>query len=319
MSTNLMFSIIIPAFKKKYFKECLDSILSQTYQLFEIVIVDDASPDDLKSIVGLYDDPRIKFFRNKTNCGVINVVDNWNQCLEYACGDYVICMGDDDKLLTNCLEEYNNLIHLYPGRHLYHAWTEIINEESEIIGLQEPRPLCESVYSMIWNRWNGRIQFIGDFLFEIQFLRSNGGFFKLPSAWASDDISSFIIAKEKGVVNSQIPLFQYRINSINISATTSSSSKLSAIQSERAWYECFLKEIPQNDLDQIYRKMIIQTLPKHFKKKIMSEVEVDMRSGFIRKAFHYFIHRNKYALSFKELLYIFFSLFKNKQAQLMYK
>lgn len=58
------------------------------------------------------------------------MVDNWNICLGYATGDYAICMGDDDKFLPNCLEEYVRLIAKYPGIGLLHGWTEIIDENS---------------------------------------------------------------------------------------------------------------------------------------------------------------------------------------------
>jgi glycosyltransferase involved in cell wall biosynthesis len=126
----MKFSILIPAYKKAYLQECIDSILRQSYERFELIIVDDASPEDLYSIVSLYSDPRIKYYRNGKNCGAINVVDNWNICLSYAAGDYVICMGDDDKLLPNCLEEYVKLIEKYPGVGLLHGWTEIIDEDS---------------------------------------------------------------------------------------------------------------------------------------------------------------------------------------------
>ena len=111
----MLFSIVIPAYKSKYLGEAIESCLSQTYKHFEIVIVDDASPEDLNNIICQYDDPRIRSYRNDKNCGAIDVVDNWNICLSYASGDYVICMGDDDKLLPNCLEEYRKLIEKYPN------------------------------------------------------------------------------------------------------------------------------------------------------------------------------------------------------------
>ena len=45
----------------------------------------------LQEIVKSYNDPRIRYFRNKENFGAINVVDNWNKCLEYCKGDYTPC------------------------------------------------------------------------------------------------------------------------------------------------------------------------------------------------------------------------------------
>ena len=190
----MRFSITIPAYKAKYLRECIESILSQTYSDFELIIVNDASPENLTSIIETFNDSRIKYFINTKNCGAVNVVDNWNKCLAYAKGDYIICMGDDDKLLPTCLEEYDKLINKFPDLGVYHAWTQIIDENSNIVRLQEMRPEFESVYSMMWGRWSGRIQFIGDFLFNRKRLIKNGGFYKLPLAWSSDDISAYIAA-----------------------------------------------------------------------------------------------------------------------------
>ena len=92
MNKKYKFSVVVPAYKANFLKECIDSVLAQTYVDFEIIIVNDASPEDLDSIVSLYKDTRIRYYKNKTNCGAINVVDNWNKCLEYATGDYIICM-----------------------------------------------------------------------------------------------------------------------------------------------------------------------------------------------------------------------------------
>lgn len=242
MTNNIIFSIIIPAYKQKFFKECIDSILAQTYKYFELIIVNDDSPEDLDAIIKSYSDPRIRYYKNRKNCGAIDVVDNWNICLSYTIGDYVICMGDDDKLLPNCLEVYNNLIAEYPGRGIYHAWTEIIDENSQLIRTQNIRPIEEDVYSFIWHRWHGREQFIGDFLFETKRLKANGGFYKLPLAWGSDDITAVIAAKDNGIINSQIPIFQYRVNSQTISKSSNFELKLKAINIEEDWYNNFLSK-----------------------------------------------------------------------------
>ena len=106
----MKFSVTIPAYKAKFLKEAIESVLSQTYEKFELIIVDDNSPENLKAIVDEFSDSRIRYYRNPQNCGAVNVVDNWNICLSYCTGEYVICMGDDDRLLPNCLYEYLKLI-----------------------------------------------------------------------------------------------------------------------------------------------------------------------------------------------------------------
>lgn len=148
---KIKFSIVIPAYKATYLEECLDSVLKQTYPYFEIIILNDASPEKVKEIVDSYTDPRIFYFENEVNIGAVDVVKNWNKCLSLSTGDYIICMGDDDKLLPNSLDEYLKLIRQFPNVAVYHGWTEIIDENSLICDIQEPRPIIESVYSMMYS------------------------------------------------------------------------------------------------------------------------------------------------------------------------
>lgn len=80
----MKFSVAIPAYKRRYLYEAITSVLSQTYQEFELIIVDDCSPEDIKSVVDQLTDGRIRYYRNERNCGAENVVDNWNICLNYC-------------------------------------------------------------------------------------------------------------------------------------------------------------------------------------------------------------------------------------------
>ena len=72
------YSILLPSFRARFLKVCLESILRQTESDFELIVVDDASPEDLHSIVRSFPDPRIRYFRNAVGCGAEHLVDNWN-------------------------------------------------------------------------------------------------------------------------------------------------------------------------------------------------------------------------------------------------
>ena len=303
----MRFSVLIPAYKQKFLKECIQSIIDQTYQNFEIIIVNDASPENLDCIVDSFYDKRVKYYVNEINCGGVNVVDNWNICLKYATGEYTICMGDDDKLLPNCLEEYNKLIEKYPNLDIYHGCTEIIDEKSHVIGLQEARPLYESVYSMIWHRWNGRKQYIGDFLFKTITLKQNGGFYKLPLAWGSDDITSVIIASENGIANTQVPVFQYRSNSQTISNTGNIPIKLNAINMEESWYINFIDKNQPNPNDSInftYWYKLKNGITNVFcKRRIYTFLDYIRKEGIIHSLSWGIKNRNKYKFNSYIIIY----------------
>lgn len=295
---GFFFSILIPAYKSKFLKEAIESVLGQSYKNLELIVVDDCSPEDLKSIVDGFSDSRMSYYRNEKNSGALNVVDNWNKCLSYATGDYVICMGDDDKLTPTCLSDYVELIKKYPGLYVYHTRTLIINEKSEVCSIQEQRPEYESGYSLWWHRWVGRgYQFIGDFLYERQHLIKEKGFFYLPLAWASDDITAVRAALQLGIANVSKPGFCYRRSNATISSTGDEIVKSEATLKELEWYKNILcHSRPEDDVDKILVKLLNVIFNKHFKDKIMGSFMTDIYENPSNVSYWY-KHKQVYNLS----------------------
>ena len=93
----------------------------------------------------------------------------------------------------------------------------------------------------------------------MKLLRANGGFYKLPMAWASDNISANIAAQKSGIANTQTITFQYRVNQKSISTIGDIAIKLEAIKQEKKWYRSFLSVIPDDEQDKKIQK-ILQTL-----------------------------------------------------------
>ena len=92
-------SVIITTYNRRPFLEkAIASVLSQTYQNIEIVIIDDCSNDDTANFCRNLKDSRIKFYRNDHNqgCG-----PNRKKALEkYATGEYIIFLDDDDSFVN---------------------------------------------------------------------------------------------------------------------------------------------------------------------------------------------------------------------------
>ena len=301
---EIKFTIAIPAFKAKYLRETIQSVLSQNIDNYEIVIVNDASPENIDSIVGEFTDVRIKYYKNSSNCGAVDVVDNWNKCLLYASGNYIICMGDDDVLLPNCLYDYKELIMKYPGLGIYHTWTQLIDENSNFVNITASRIEYESAYSLLWHRWENRSQqFIGDFLFDVELLRKNGGFYKLPLAWASDDISAVIAARHKGIANTHRIGFCYRKNSFTISKTGNVDIKMKSIQEEEEWYEKFLIIEPTDLVDKMFWQCIKKMKPLFFEKKRGLTIADDLKAHSIFRVFYWLKRMKTYNLNSRIIMY----------------
>lgn len=315
---EIKFSIGIPAYKAKFLYECISSILNQSYTNFELIIVNDASPEDLDIIIDKFDDERIVYSKNEKNYGAEEVIGNWNKCLSFATGEYFLLMGDDDTLDKNYLKEFYNAILEYPHFNVYHCRANIINEHSVVTSLTQSWPQHESLLDNMWHRLNGfRQQFISDFVYKRIFLNENDGFFYNKLAWASDDITSYLAMKDMGIIHINKPLLNYRRSPITISSSGSVELKLQAIIYEYDWYKSFLSQC--NNLveqDKLTKEIIINDLEKLKRKK---NIHTLAYSGFfngksyIYNLFYWLAKIKKYNISFKD--YIFINLLALKKAK----
>lgn len=104
-------SIIVPVYNvEAYLEKCLDSLINQTYQNFEILLIDDASSDRSGQICKEYAqrDNRIRYIKKSYNSGQ---GDARNLGLENATGDYITFVDSDDWINLDCIEKlFHNLI-----------------------------------------------------------------------------------------------------------------------------------------------------------------------------------------------------------------
>lgn len=105
-------SVIIPTYNRAHIiSETLDSILNQTYQNWECIIVDDGSNDDTENIINKYlkDDNRFKFYRRPDDrLKGANACRNYG--IENSCGAYIMFLDSDDICESFCLEERAGIV-----------------------------------------------------------------------------------------------------------------------------------------------------------------------------------------------------------------
>ena len=98
-------SVIIPTYNRSQMVcECIDSVLKSTFQDFEIVVVDDCSPDDTREkIAAAYgNEKRLRYIRNEKNS---YQAASRNNGAEIAQGDYMLFLDDDNKVHPDMIEE----------------------------------------------------------------------------------------------------------------------------------------------------------------------------------------------------------------------
>jgi glycosyltransferase involved in cell wall biosynthesis len=106
-------SVLIPTYNYAYcLDECIQSVLNQTFQDFELIVIDDASRDNTDEVMQKYEsDSRISYYRNPVNLGLVG---NWNKCLGYAKGDYIKILCADDKFREDLLEKFVQVMETHP-------------------------------------------------------------------------------------------------------------------------------------------------------------------------------------------------------------
>lgn len=134
--TTPKISILVPTFNyAEYIERALDSIISQNFESYEVIISDDASSDNTDSIVRPYveKDERFHFFRHEKNLGMAG---NWNWCLDMAKGEYIKFLFADDELTTSdALANYAAMLDKHPDALLATSARRLINDESQEIGI----------------------------------------------------------------------------------------------------------------------------------------------------------------------------------------
>jgi glycosyltransferase involved in cell wall biosynthesis len=132
MMTPLV-SIGIPTYNgAPFLRECLDSILVQTFHDFEVNVIDDYSSDDTVSIAKDYArrDSRIKVHINSARLGL---AANFNRCLDLAQGSYICVFGQDDVMLPENIELKLGVLIKNPGVGFVHSNIFMIDNRGSIL------------------------------------------------------------------------------------------------------------------------------------------------------------------------------------------
>lgn len=126
-------TVLMPVYNAaRYLREALDSVLSQTFADFELLIVDDASSDASAAVIRQYHDRRIRLVRNDSNLGVAGAL---NRGIELARGRYLARMDADDICHPERLERQAAYLDGHPEVSVIAAQVELIGAGGEELGV----------------------------------------------------------------------------------------------------------------------------------------------------------------------------------------
>lgn len=219
---NIFFSIIIPVYNvEKYLRECLDSILNQTYKNFEVICVNDCSTDSSYGILKSYSkiDQRVNIINQTMNTKQGGAR---NTGIEHSSGKYIVFIDGDDYIYPDTLENLYKLTNKYSYPDIiqfnyseFDNLTHEIAKENRIVANEMELSKYE-ILSMdfrnfslaVWGKIVKR-----DLYKSFKFLENGFG----------EDIPSlYIFLKAENLVLSSKFLYCYRINREGSAVTTSS-------------------------------------------------------------------------------------------------
>jgi glycosyltransferase involved in cell wall biosynthesis len=134
MKTTPIITVLMPVYNGElYIREAIDSTLQQSFEAFELLIINDASTDNTVEIVNTYTDPRIRLVHNETN---LKHGAALNRGLELAHGQYIARMDSDDISCPSRLEKQKFFLDNNQNVGLVGSWAQIIDEKGNSQGIK---------------------------------------------------------------------------------------------------------------------------------------------------------------------------------------
>ena len=174
-------SVCIPTYRDAQFlSQSLGSIVSQTYLNLEILVGDDASPDNTAEVVNAFQDSRIRYLRNSVNLGQF---ENVNHLVRQSRGKYIAIYHSDDYYDPEIVRKEVAFLESYPDVGAVFALDRRVDDFGRIIGkmklmpeIRVNRPLTFSEIFPILLRHRNRVFRTPTFMCRAEIVRAAGGF-----------------------------------------------------------------------------------------------------------------------------------------------
>jgi glycosyltransferase involved in cell wall biosynthesis len=204
-----LISVILPAYNaEKFIKEAVQSILDQTVNDFELIVINDASTDGTLDILESFNDSRISIINNKINLKVVKCL---NKGLELAKGEFIARMDADDVSLPNRFEKQLQYFKQHPEVDICGTWVEVFDGGNTVFKPYEKHEdiranllfLNEIVHPSVMMRKSSLIRH--KLLYDESFLNA-------------EDYGLWVVAMDKVIfANVQEVLLKYRLHANNVS------------------------------------------------------------------------------------------------------
>jgi glycosyltransferase involved in cell wall biosynthesis len=216
--SNPLISVITPVYNRaKYLPECINSILSQSYENFEFIIIDDKSTDGTNEIIKNYasKDSRIIVLKNDKNIGA---TISFNRGLGISKGKYIARMDSDDISLPKRFEKQISIFQFWSNLDVLGTGAILIDQNGNTIGKKQ----FASNYEEIKKTLNfGVPVFDPSVMIKSNLLKESGGFDERLAPADDYHLWLTLFKKKKTISNINEYLIKYRIHDSNLSKLSS--------------------------------------------------------------------------------------------------
>ena len=212
MKQESLISVVMPVFNGgKYLREAIESILNQTYQNFEFLIINDGSTDESDEIIRSYTAPRIIYLQNDRNRGLVYTL---NFGISIAKGEYITRMDADDISEPTRFEKQIEAFEKDPELGLCGTWGRIVGSSKVLrIETEDERIKCGLFFTN---------QFIhSSIMFRKSELAKSGQKYQEEDFTAEDYALWIHLSRSVKMINIAEPLLNYRMHSAQISTASS--------------------------------------------------------------------------------------------------
>ncbi len=220
---NVKYSIILPVKNGgDYIKECVNSILSQSFDDFELIIlIHDTTDDTLNWLQSLNEKKIIIHYED----GVNGIIGNWQRILSIPKSEFMTIIGYDDLLDENYLQTIDSLVKTYPDASLYQTHFNYINSTGNHIKKCKSMPLKENATDFLKTFLTNSVDIMATgFMMRSKDYNAVGGIPPYPNLLFADMELWFRLTQIGYKATAPNESFYFRIH--QSTTTTSSDEKL---------------------------------------------------------------------------------------------
>lgn len=202
-------SVIMPSWNTSNFiAESIQSVIDQTYENWELIIVDDCSTDNTDEVVAKFKDKRIRYFKNEKNSGAAL---SRNRALREARGEWISFLDSDDLWNSDKLEHQINFMNKH-GYTLSYTEYEKIDEESKPLRIYVSGPEKVNKHKMYNYDYIGQLTMMysaKEFgLIQIKDIKKNNDYAIRLQLYKKSDTCAYLLKEN---------LAKYRVRKVSIS------------------------------------------------------------------------------------------------------